>query len=256
MSTTSSQTIQVLLPELGESVTEGIVVEWRVAEGDVVETGQPLLDVTTDKVDVEVPAPAAGRVAAHRRRTGRDRRGRRAPRRDGLGRRRRERRRRPASPAEASADGGDGAAAADEGPARWCPIVLPDMESVTEGVVVEWRVAVGDAVAADQIVVEVSTDKVDLEVPAPAAGRLASIAVPAGETFTVGSPLGEIAAGAGPAAGDPRARPPAARRPRRPPPARRPPPDRVAADQPRRTSPRDRARRRSLGHHRQRRRAA
>ena len=62
MSTTSSQTIQVLLPELGESVTEGIVVEWRVAEGDVVETGQPLLDVTTDKVDVEVPAPAAGRI--------------------------------------------------------------------------------------------------------------------------------------------------------------------------------------------------
>ncbi len=52
------------------------------------------------------------------------------------------------------------------------PIVLPDMESVTEGVVVEWRVAVGDVVAAEQIVVEVSTDKVDLEVPAPAAGTL------------------------------------------------------------------------------------
>jgi 2-oxoglutarate dehydrogenase E1 component len=83
------------------------------------------------------------------------------------------------------------------------------MESVTEGVVVEWRVAVGETVAAEQIVVEVSTDKVDLEVPAPAAGRLESIAIPAGETFTVGQPLGEIAAGASggatpaPTAGEP-----------------------------------------------------
>src|SRR5204863_8568450 len=55
-------TVQVLLPELGESVTEGQIVGWRVSEGDVVEAGQTLLDVTTDKVDVEVPAPRAGRV--------------------------------------------------------------------------------------------------------------------------------------------------------------------------------------------------
>ena len=92
----------------------------------------------------------------------------------------------PAPPAAAPAPAGDGVL---------MPIVLPDMESVTEGVVVEWRVAVGDAVAADQIVVEVSTDKVDLEVPAPAAGRLVSIDVEAGGTFSVGQPLGEIAAG-------------------------------------------------------------
>ena len=63
MSTTSTQTVQVVLPELGESVTEGVVVEWRVAEGDSVQAGDTLLDVTTDKVDVEVPAPAAGTVA-------------------------------------------------------------------------------------------------------------------------------------------------------------------------------------------------
>ncbi len=71
------------------------------------------------------------------------------------------------------------------------------MESVTEGVVVEWRVAVGEAVAAEQTVVEVSTDKVNLEVPAPAAGTLEEIAVEAGETFQVGQPLGRIAVGAG-----------------------------------------------------------
>ena len=95
--------------------------------------------------------------------------------------------------------------------------MLPDMESVTEGVVVEWRVAVGDVVAVDQVVVEVSTDKVNLEVPSPAAGRIASIAVPAGETFTVGEPLGQIDAGRRappltrprPRAGPPRPTPPA-----------------------------------------------
>ena len=87
MSTTSSQTIQVLLPELGESVTEGIVVEWRVAEGDAVEAGDTLLDVTTDKVDVEVPAPAAGRVTRIVAAAGRDRRGGRPPGRDEPGRR-------------------------------------------------------------------------------------------------------------------------------------------------------------------------
>jgi multifunctional 2-oxoglutarate metabolism enzyme len=176
VSTTSSQTIPVVLPELGESVTEGIVVEWRVAEGDVVEPGQPLLDVTTDKVDVEVPAPAAGRIA-----------------------------RIVAAPGDTvevgallaelwtggagDGDGGEAngsraaapaSAPAGDGAGGRVPIVLPDMESVTEGTVVEWRVAVGDAVAAEQVVVEVSTDKVDLEVPAPAAGILASIAVAAG----------------------------------------------------------------------------
>ena len=70
MSTTSSQTVQVVLPELGESVTEGVVVEWRIAEGDAVRAGDTLLDVTTDKVDVEVPSPASGRLAPHRRPAG------------------------------------------------------------------------------------------------------------------------------------------------------------------------------------------
>jgi 2-oxoglutarate dehydrogenase E1 component len=200
VSTTSSQTVQVVLPELGESVTEGVVVEWRLGEGDEVRAGDTLLDVTTDKVDVEVPAPASGRLV-----------------------------RIVAKPGDAVAVGallaelqtGDGPnggappapgapAAEAEAPAPAAggsvDIVLPDMESVTEGVVVEWRVAVGDAVDAEQTVVEVSTDKVDLEVPAPAAGTLAEIAVQAGETFAVGTPLGRIAAradGAAPAAGPP-----------------------------------------------------
>ncbi|MGD9695070.1 MAG: multifunctional oxoglutarate decarboxylase/oxoglutarate dehydrogenase thiamine pyrophosphate-binding subunit/dihydrolipoyllysine-residue succinyltransferase subunit [Thermoleophilia bacterium] len=216
MSTTSSQTIPVLLPELGESVTEGVVVEWRVAEGDSVDAGQILLDVTTDKVDVEIPSPAAGRIARIVAQAGEavevgallaelatgengaSGDGEPAPAAAAPAPAPAE----PAAPAPAPAAEAAPAAApapaapaADGGPESLVDIVLPDMESVTEGVVVEWRVAVGEAVAAEQTIVEVSTDKVDLEVPAPAAGVLASIAVPAGETFTVGNPLGQIAVG-------------------------------------------------------------
>jgi multifunctional 2-oxoglutarate metabolism enzyme len=204
VSTTSSQTVQVVLPELGESVTEGVVVEWRAAEGDAVQAGDTLLDVTTDKVDVEVPSPASGllaRIVAQpgesvevgallaELRTGADGTG------DGA----------PAPAPEPARE-----PAGDAGAARSVDIVLPDMESVTEGVVVEWRAAVGQAVEVDQTVVEVSTDKVDLEVPAPAAGTLAAIAVEAGQSFAVGQPLGRIAVGAdgsGPQADAPPAAP-------------------------------------------------
>ena len=147
MSTTSSQIIQVVLPELGESVTEGIVVEWRVAEGDMVEAGQTLLDVTTDKVDVEVPAPGAGRLTRIVAGPGEAVEvgallaeltvGEAADGGGGNG---------GAAPAPASVSNGVGGASAEAPaePGAIVPIVLPDMESVTEGVVVEWRVAVGD----------------------------------------------------------------------------------------------------------------
>ncbi|HSJ73843.1 MAG TPA: biotin/lipoyl-containing protein, partial [Miltoncostaeaceae bacterium] len=156
-----------MLPELGESVTEGVVVEWRVTEGEAVRAGDTLLDVTTDKVDVEVPSPASGEVTkivakpgdavavgallAELRTGGRGNGGA------------------PGPAAEAPEASSDGPVAAPEAPAApgggTVEIVLPDMESVTEGVVVEWRVAVGEAVTAEQTVVEVSTDKVDREVP-------------------------------------------------------------------------------------------
>jgi len=189
VSTSSTQTIQVPLPELGESVTEGTIIEWRVAEGATVAAGDILLDLTTDKVDVEVPAPAAGRLVSILAQAG-----------DTV----------EIGTALAEIDtSGDGAGPEPEGaPAAEAPaeeasgervaIVLPEMESVTEGVVIEWRVGEGDAVAADQVVVEVSTDKVDIEVPAPASGVLVSVAVPAGETFPITTPLGEIASGPAP----------------------------------------------------------
>jgi 2-oxoglutarate dehydrogenase E1 component len=193
---TTDQTVQVVLPELGESVTEGVVVEWRKAVGEAVSEGETLLDVTTDKVDVEIPAPAAGVLLSIAAGPGAAVEvgallGEIGP---GGGA--------PPAPAPAAGNGaaGNGAPAAPAAPpatgGALVAIQLPDMESVTEGTVVEWRKQVGQAVAADEIVVEVSTDKVDLEVPSPAAGVLESTAFTAGETFPVAEALGQIRAGA------------------------------------------------------------
>ncbi len=193
MSTTSSETVQALLPELGESVTEGVIVEWRVAEGDEVQKDQTLLDLTTDKVDVEVPSPSAGTVVRLLAQAGDT---------VEVGAALAEIAPGGALDVPAADDGGnDGASPNGGGPAEIVPIVLGEMESVTEGVVVEWKKAEGETVARDETIVEISTDKVDLEVPAPVAGTLVKIAVAAGESFEVTLPLGEIAAGDGAGAG-------------------------------------------------------
>ncbi|MEW6582892.1 MAG: biotin/lipoyl-containing protein, partial [Actinomycetota bacterium] len=190
----TTATVPVLLPELGESVTEGAIVEWRKGVGDPVEAGETLVDVTTDKVDVEIPSPASGvlaRIVAEPGATvevgallaelavG-----------DGAAPA-------PAAPAAPAAAAADAKAVEEE---RTVEIVLPPMESVTEGTVIAWRKAEGDPVAQDEVVVEVTTDKVDIEVPAPAGGRMGRILVPDGETFPITQPLGEIVAGAAPAA--------------------------------------------------------
>jgi multifunctional 2-oxoglutarate metabolism enzyme len=187
----SNTTVPVLLPELGESVTEGAIVEWRKAVGDSVEAGETLVDVTTDKVDVEIPSPAGGvlsRIVAEAGATvevgallAEIASGNGAS---------------PAAPApEAAAPAAAAAPVTDAGPP--VDIVLPSMESVTEGTVISWRKAEGDAVARDEILVDVTTDKVDIEVPSPVAGRLSAINVPDGETFPITSPLGQVTPGAG-----------------------------------------------------------
>ena len=90
----------------------------------------------------------------------------------------------------------------DAGEAELVDVAFPQMgDSVSEGTVLEWRKQVGDAVAADEVLVEISTDKVDAEVPAPVAGTLAEILVEADETVAVGAVLCRIAAGANPVAG-------------------------------------------------------
>ena len=186
-----SSLVSLTLPDLGESVTEGIVVEWRRAVGDPVEAGEILLDVTTDKVDVEVPAPSAGvlvRIVAGPGATVET--GALLCEIDPSGQ--------VSTPTNGAAP--DAAATppdAIEEPGIPTEVVLPAMESVVEGTVVEWRVAVGDQVNVDDILVEVSTDKVDIEVPSPASGIVTEIRIPNGETFEVQAPLCVIAAASG-----------------------------------------------------------
>ena len=217
----------VTLPALGESVTEGTVTRWLKQVGDNVEADEPLLEVSTDKVDTEIPSPAAGvllEITAQEDETvevgavlaviG------------------------DASEAAGGGDGSAGAPAVEEqaatqpqvaqdigvsgdaasaptsaaeeqtaaeaapetapssggaGPAGGTEVTLPALgESVTEGTVTRWLKQVGDQVTADEALLEVSTDKVDTEIPSPASGVLLDIRVQEDETVEVGSVLAVV----------------------------------------------------------------
>ncbi|MFF0715099.1 2-oxoglutarate dehydrogenase, E2 component, dihydrolipoamide succinyltransferase [Streptomyces bauhiniae] len=245
--------VSVTLPALGESVTEGTVTRWLKAEGERVEADEPLLEVSTDKVDTEIPAPVAGVLASIK--VAEDETvevgAELALIDDGSG-----------APAEAQAPAAEAPAAeapAAEAPAAEAPapaaqeapqsapsteqeapapaptaeaasgggsaegtdVVLPALgESVTEGTVTRWLKSVGDSVEADEPLLEVSTDKVDTEIPAPVAGTLLEIVVGEDETAEVGAKLAVIgAAGAAPAAAPEAPKAPAAEAPAAPAPA-------------------------------------
>ncbi|MFF5008694.1 2-oxoglutarate dehydrogenase, E2 component, dihydrolipoamide succinyltransferase [Streptomyces phaeochromogenes] len=214
--------VSVTLPALGESVTEGTVTRWLKAEGERVEADEPLLEVSTDKVDTEIPSPAAGVLASIK--VAEDETvevgaelaviddGSGAP---------------AAAPAPAAAEAPAPAAAPEPAPqttpsteaaapapaptaeaasggssAEGTDVVLPALgESVTEGTVTRWLKEVGEEVTEDEPLLEVSTDKVDTEIPAPVAGVLLEIVVAEDETAEVGAKLAVIGApGAAPAA--------------------------------------------------------
>jgi 2-oxoglutarate decarboxylase len=209
----TQQKVQLLMPEMGESVTEGTVLEWHVSEGDSVEEGQTMVEVSTDKVDAEVPAPASGTVtkilvqADEEIDVGKpmaeiDPNG--GPPEAGP--------EEVDEPQEPAAESNGGKATSDDASVSagktleggGLEIVMPEMgESVNEGTVLEWHVAEGDQVAEGDTVVEVSTDKVDAEVPAPASGTITKILVGPDETIEVGRPLAEMTKGDAPSDGAP-----------------------------------------------------
>ncbi|HEY1597102.1 MAG TPA: multifunctional oxoglutarate decarboxylase/oxoglutarate dehydrogenase thiamine pyrophosphate-binding subunit/dihydrolipoyllysine-residue succinyltransferase subunit [Thermoleophilaceae bacterium] len=190
-------TVEITMPQMGESVTEGTILEWRKQVGDPVDLDEALVDVSTDKVDTEVPAPVAGTltkilvqpdetvpvgtVLAEIETNG-----------DGA--------------AGASAQSAEGSAQGDgpDGAGELVDVEFPQMgDSVTEGTVLDWLKQVGDSVAVEEELVEISTDKVDAAVPSPVAGTLAEILVQADETVPTGTVLCRIKAGAGAAAPTP-----------------------------------------------------
>jgi 2-oxoglutarate dehydrogenase E1 component len=179
-----STTTQVTLPAMGESVREGTILEWHKAEGDSVQEGETLVEVSTDKVDAEVPAPASGTVTRILARAGDT---------VAVGSVLAE----IANGGPPSGSGGNGAPSPEPAQAELLDIVAPaGGESVSEGTILEWAVAVGDEVADGQTVVELSTDKVDMELPAPAAGTITEILAAAGETVTVGQVIARMRPGA------------------------------------------------------------
>jgi pyruvate dehydrogenase E2 component (dihydrolipoamide acetyltransferase) len=216
----------VTMPALGESVTEGTVTRWLKQEGEQVEVDEPLLEVSTDKVDTEIPSPAAGvltkilvaedetvEVGAELAVIGGG---------DGAGAPEPAAEAEPAQAAEPAPEP-EPAAAQAEAPApaqaeqaappsdgggggEGTSVTMPALgESVTEGTVTRWLKSVGDEVTADEPLLEVSTDKVDTEIPAPVSGTLLSITVNEDETVDVGAELAVIGAAGGSAAAAPAA---------------------------------------------------
>ena len=202
------------MPQLGESVTEGTVTRWLKNIGDTVAADEPLLEVSTDKVDTEIPAPVSGVLTEiiagedavvlvggalgviAESASANTPAATPAP-----------------APAVAAAEPVDvpesvsvpepvavAASAATPTPASngaSIPVLLPALgESVTEGTVTRWLKAVGDSVAADEAILEVSTDKVDTEIPSPVAGVLLEITVPEDGVALVGGQLGLISSSA------------------------------------------------------------
>ena len=198
----------VEMPELGESVTEGTITRWLKQVGDTVEVDEPLLEVSTDKVDTEIPSPAAGvllkvlhdeddtvDVGAVIAEIG-DANEASAPAAPAA-----EQKVEVAAKVEASASvtaSASSTSSASAGAAT--DVVMPELgESVTEGTITRWLKQVGDTVEVDEALLEVSTDKVDTEVPSPVAGTIVEILHNEDDTVDVGAVIVRI--------GDPNAAP-------------------------------------------------
>ena len=198
----------VEMPELGESVTEGTITRWLKQVGDTVEVDEPLLEVSTDKVDTEIPSPAAGvllkvlhdeddtvDVGAVIAEIG-DANEASTPAAPAA-----EQKVEVAAKVEASASVAASASSTSSASAGAATdVVMPELgESVTEGTITRWLKQVGDTVEVDEALLEVSTDKVDTEVPSPVAGTIVEILHNEDDTVDVGAVIVRI--------GDPNAAP-------------------------------------------------
>ncbi len=209
----------VTMPALGESVSEGTVTRWLKNEGDMVAVDEPLLEVSTDKVDTEIPSPVAGiltkivvgvdqtvAVGAELAVIA-DSAGASAPAPVAA----------PAAPVAPPVVAAPVAAPVAPTPPPAAPVAAPASsgggtvitmpalgESVSEGTVTRWLKNVGDSIAVDEALLEVSTDKVDTEIPSPVAGTLLAIDVAVDTTVAVGARLGLIGvSGSAPVAATP-----------------------------------------------------
>ncbi|AMO92494.1 dihydrolipoyllysine-residue succinyltransferase [Corynebacterium simulans] len=199
----------VVMPELGESVTEGTITQWLKSVGDTVEVDEPLLEVSTDKVDTEIPSPVAGTILEIKADEDDDvevgsviaiigDEGESAS--DSSAEKPAEEKEEAKEEPKAEEKKEEASAPAASGSAT--DVAMPELgESVTEGTITQWLKSVGDTVEVDEPLLEVSTDKVDTEIPSPVAGTLTEILADEDDTVDVGAIIARIGDGnAAPAA--------------------------------------------------------
>ena len=182
----------IVMPQMGESITNGTITKWHKAAGDMVEIDETLLEISTDKVESEIPSPIAGKIVEIKYPEGETvdvgiliavidddasaTVGASAP--------------------AASAPAASTPAAAPSAPAAGSErmdVVMPQMgESITNGTITKWHKSAGDMVEIDETLLEISTDKVESEIPSPVAGRIEEILFQEGETIDVGIKIASI----------------------------------------------------------------
>jgi 2-oxoglutarate dehydrogenase E2 component (dihydrolipoamide succinyltransferase) len=181
----------VLMPQMGESITEGTITKWLKKVGDTVKRDEPIFEISTDKVDAEIPSPADGVLTEIKAAEGTT----------------------VAINTVVAVIGGGSAAPAASAPAAAAPaaasapvgaateVLMPQMgESITEGTITKWLKKVGDKIERDEPIFEISTDKVDAEIPSPAAGVLTEIKAAEGTTVAINTVVALIGGAAGVAA--------------------------------------------------------
>jgi 2-oxoglutarate dehydrogenase E2 component (dihydrolipoamide succinyltransferase) len=246
--------VEVVMPQMGESITEGTVSKWLKKVGERVEKDEPVLEISTDKVDAEVPSPGEGTLLEIRHQEGdtvevgtvlavigaegeqpvasdqpQQQEAVPQPEPEVVAETK------PTQEVEKSAAAAASNAAPSAAPAASsadaADVIMPQMgESITEGTVSKWLKAVGERIEKDEPLLEISTDKVDAEVPSPASGNVVEILVNEGETVEVGSVLARVGAIAGVSAGTPAPAKTAATQPA--PSAPQPQPQPISAPQP------------------------
>jgi pyruvate dehydrogenase E2 component (dihydrolipoamide acetyltransferase) len=197
---------EVVMPQMGESITEGTLTKWLKKVGDTIARDEPLFEISTDKVDAEIPSPAAGTLEAIKIQEGAtvqintvvctiSEGGAASASSNGAG---------SAAKAETAATPAadtatpaavdtPAATAAPAGSGAGTDVPMPQMgESITEGTITKWLKKVGDTVARDEPLFEISTDKVDAEIPSPVAGVLTEIKVAEGATVQINTVVAVI----------------------------------------------------------------
>jgi len=234
--TIDTSTVQVVMPAMGDSVAEGTVLQWHKQEGDAVAVDETIVEISTDKIDAEVPSPIAGTIAKIHAAEGDtvavgamlaeiaagdgagvasgsgSGSGSGSTASDGSAGTSSGRESATSAPTPVSGESppttvgealagasteAQGVAAVQASTGKAIDIVAPTGgESVTEGTILEWSVKVGDTVKDGDTVVEISTDKVDMELPAPASGTITEILAEEGATVSVGQVIARMTAGA------------------------------------------------------------